>query len=138
MSHTSILYVEDYEQVLLTVKQLLELEGWTVEICRDAEAALALLEGGARFDVIVLDAKLGQMSGLELLRRARLLVGCERTPVIMFTATDCEEEASQAGANAFLRKPSGIRDLVATVERLLLDPGRDDFNSDFTPPSDAR
>ncbi|HYP53427.1 MAG TPA: hypothetical protein VEQ42_07795 [Pyrinomonadaceae bacterium] len=37
----------------------------------------------------------------------------------MFTATDCEDEAAEAGANAFLRKPCGIRDLISTVERLL-------------------
>jgi len=138
LSHTTILYVEDYEQVLMTVQQLLELEGWRVEICRDAESALTLLEGGEYFDVIVLDAKLGGMSGLELLRRARALSLYARTPVVMFTATDCEDEAASAGANAFLRKPSGIRDLVATVERLLNDPGWYDYSSDFTPPSDAR
>ncbi|HYP53428.1 MAG TPA: response regulator [Pyrinomonadaceae bacterium] len=60
----NILYVEDYEQVLLTVKQLLELEGWFVEICHDAETASCLLDAGRHFDLIVLDAKLGGMSGL--------------------------------------------------------------------------
>ena len=136
MSHISILYVEDYEQVLYTVKQLLELEGWRVEICRDAETALGLIEGRQVFDVIVLDAALGPMSGLELLRRARAIDAYARTPVVMFTATDCEEEATAAGANVFLRKPSGIRDLVATVERLLNDPPGYGYDEPYTPPPD--
>jgi len=131
LSRISILYVEDYEQVLLTVKQLLELEGWHVEICRDAEAALDILGGGRHFDIIVLDAKLGEMGGLELLRRARAMSPYARTPVVMFTATDCEEEAVEAGANAYLRKPSGIRDLIATVERLLNEP--EDYGQSAAP-----
>ncbi len=118
----NILYVEDYEQVLLTVKQLLELEGWFVEICHDAETACRLLDAGRPFDLILLDAKLDGMSGLELLRRTRAMALYARTPVVMFTATDCEDEAAGAGANAYLRKPSGIRDLISTVERLLNEP----------------
>lgn len=133
MSSTNILYVEDYEQVLLTVKQLLELEGWRVEICRDAETALGLLDGGRHFDLIVLDAKLGEMSGLELLRRARAMPTYARTPVVMFTATDCEEESAEAGADAYLRKPSGIRDLIATAERLLQRSDADDLGQMATP-----
>lgn len=133
MSPINILYVEDYEQVLLTVKQLLELEGWRVEICRDAETALGLLDERRPFDLIVLDAKLGGMSGLELLRRARTMPPYARTPAIVFSATDCEEEAAAAGADAFLRKPSGIRDLIATVERLLDGSHADDFGQTAAP-----
>lgn len=114
-----ILYAEDYDLVLFTVKQLLELEGWHIELCRDGTSALEKIEGREHFDCIVLDADMPGMHGLELLARARLMTHRRRTPVVIFTALDCEEEAQEAGADAFLRKPSGIRDLVPTIEQLL-------------------
>jgi FixJ family two-component response regulator len=37
----------------------------------------------------------------------------------MFSASDCQREAMIAGADAFLKKPGGIRDLIRTIKRLL-------------------
>jgi CheY-like chemotaxis protein len=119
LAQLNILYVEDYDLVLFTVKQLLELEGWAVEICRDGATALKRLESRDNYDIIVLDSEMLGLRGLELLKRARSMTHRRRTPVIMFTATDCEKDAYAAGANAFLKKPSGIRDLIPTIEQLL-------------------
>lgn len=119
MQRISILYAEDYELVLFTVKQLLELEGWAVEICRDGAATLERLESEEPHDLIILDSKLPGLDGLELLRRLRALRHRANTPVIVFSATDCEPDARAAGADAYLKKPSGIRDLVPTIENLL-------------------
>lgn len=114
-----ILYAEDYDLVLFTVKQLLELEGWLVDICRDGIAAQKKLEGADGYDLILLDYELPGMRGLELLLRARELTAHRATPIIMFTASDCGDETLAAGADAFLKKPGGIRDLIPTIERLL-------------------
>jgi CheY-like chemotaxis protein len=119
LQQIKILYAEDYDLVLFTVKQLLELEGWSVDICRDGSEALKKIEGAEHYDVIVVDAELPGTSGINLLSRARELTHRRRTPMIMFTANDCEAEALAAGADAFLRKPGGIRDLIQTIERLL-------------------
>lgn len=118
-AQSRILYVEDYDLVLFTVKQLLELEGWVVEICRDGMTALKKLESAESFDLIMLDSEMLGIGGLDLLKRARTLTHRRRTPIIMFTASDCETEAMAAGANAFLKKPSGIRDLIQTTMQLL-------------------
>ncbi len=119
MQPIKILYVEDYDLVLFTVKQLLELEGWLVDICREGIAAQKKLESTQNYDLIMLDCELPGMRGLDLLRRARELTCYHSTPIIMFTASDCEEESLSAGADAFLKKPGGIRDLIATIETLL-------------------
>lgn len=119
MQQLSILYAEDYDLVLFTVKQLLELEGWSVDICRDGAAALRKLESQEPFDIIILDTELPEVSGLTLLRSARSLAHRAATPVIVFTAEEHEREAREGGADAYLKKPGGIRDLVETVERLL-------------------
>ena len=119
MRQIKILYAEDYDLVLFTIKQLLELEGWSVDVCRDGAVALEKLEQREPYDVIVLDAEMPGLHGLELLKRARSMTHRRRTPILVFTASDCEREAFDAGADAFLKKPSGIRDLIQTVERLL-------------------
>ena len=119
MHQVRILYVEDYDLVLFTVKQLLELEGWRLDVCRDGAEALKKIEGGEFYDVIVMDAELPRVSGVDLLSRARQLMHRRRTPMIMFTANDCMAESLDAGADIFLKKPGGIRDLVQAIERLL-------------------
>lgn len=119
MQQVKILYAEDYDLVLFTVKQLLELEGWRVELCRDGATALRRIETREHYDIIILDADMPGMHGLELLKRARSMTHRRRTPIILFTATDCETEARAVGADAFLKKPNGIRDLIKTIERLL-------------------
>jgi DNA-binding response OmpR family regulator len=114
-----ILYAEDYDLVLFTVKQLLELEGWRVDICRDGTAAWKKLEGEDHYDLIILDAQLPGESGLKLVRHARQLAHRRRTPIIMFTGSLRHEEALAAGADAFLNKPTGLKDLIATCNALL-------------------
>ncbi|HZG53926.1 MAG TPA: response regulator [Pyrinomonadaceae bacterium] len=119
MQQTRILYAEDYDLVLFTVKQLLELESWQVDICRDGAAALKKLEADEHYDLIILDAQLPGESGLSLIHRARQLAHRRRTPIILFTGSLRHDEALAAGADAFLNKPTGLKDLIATCNSLL-------------------
>jgi CheY-like chemotaxis protein len=115
----SILHVEDNRMVADAVKEALELEGWRVETCRDAATALQSLEGPAHYDVLIFDHKLPDMEGVELIRRTRQLPGRKHTPVIILSASDVEQEAHGAGANAFLRKPNDMTIIAETIARLL-------------------
>lgn len=119
MQQITILYVEDHDLVLFTVKQLLELEGWRVQIARDGEHALRQIAGNEHFDLLILDAELPGVSGFELIRRTRALAQRQAIPIIMFTARECRTEALTAGADAFLKKPGGIKDLLDTCYRML-------------------
>ncbi|HEX8072888.1 MAG TPA: response regulator [Pyrinomonadaceae bacterium] len=126
MRQITVLYVEDHDLVLFTVKQLLELEGWRVQICRDGADAGKQLSGEDPFDLIILDAELPSVSGFELIRHARALTHRRTTPIIMFTARDHGDEATAAGAVACLKKPGGIKDLLATCYHVLqLEPGQE-------------
>lgn len=119
MQQITVLYVEDHDLVLFTVKQLLELEGWRVQICRDGGQALKIIAGEEQLDLIILDAELPSMSGFDLVRRARGLPHRQATPIIIFSARDCADEAQEVGANACLKKPGGIKDLLETCYRVL-------------------
>jgi CheY-like chemotaxis protein/predicted negative regulator of RcsB-dependent stress response len=115
----NILCVEDYQVVADAVKETLEELGWMVEICADGTEAMRKIESKARYHVLILDNQLPGKDGLELARRARALPHRRRTPIIMLSASDVEQEALRVGVNAFLRKPQDIRRLGATVMRFL-------------------
>jgi CheY-like chemotaxis protein len=114
-----ILHVEDNRQLAEAVKDTLADEGWTVETCSDGVEALHQLAGETRYDLLLFDNEVPGASGIELVRRARSLSHRRQTPIIMLSASDCEENARRAGVDVFLRKPQDIRRLTETVGRLL-------------------
>ena len=115
----SILCVEDYQVVADTMKESLEELGWAVELCADGTEAMRRIESKACYHLLILDRGLPGKDGLALARRARELPHRRRTPIIMLSASDVEQEAIRAGVNTFLRKPQDIRRLTTTVTRLL-------------------
>ena len=115
----NILCVEDYQLVADAVKETLEEQGWTVELCTDGTEALSKIESKARYHLLILDNRLPGHDGLEIARRVRQLPHRRRTPIIMLSASDNEGDALCAGVNAFLRKPQDISRLSTTVTRLL-------------------
>jgi CheY-like chemotaxis protein len=117
-----ILYIEDSQYVADAVKETLEGEGWRVETCADGYVALLLIKSERRYDLILLDNELPNVSGLELTRRARELPHRKHTPIIMLSASECVRDALLAGANLFLRKPQDIGKVVETVAHLLAAP----------------
>ena len=116
--------------MLFTVKQLLELEGWRVQICRDGAHALKQLASEEHFDLIILDAELPALSGFDLIARARAFAHRQATPIVMFTALECEAAALSAGADACLKKPGGIKDLLDTCYSVMNLPAASDGDGD--------
>ena len=115
----TILYAEDHATIRLAVKEILEREGWCVETCADGIAALAKLESGASYALLIFDNHLPGVSGLELIHRVRNLVHRRGTPVLIVSASEVRAEALHAGADVFLRKPEDIGLLVETVKSLV-------------------
>jgi CheY-like chemotaxis protein len=114
----TILYAEDSKLVADAVSGLLELKGYTVEVCLNGDAAMNKMAGGFPYDLLLFDNELPGASGIELTRYARRLPSYQRTPIIMLSATDCSADARRAGADLFLRKPEDIAGLVDAVRRL--------------------
>lgn len=96
-----ILYVEDDQLILHAIQELLEVEGWRVEACRDGEVAMAKIAGDEIYDLLILDYELPGVSGIELVRRARTLEHRRSTPVIIFSSSDIGTEARRAGPTPF-------------------------------------
>src|SRR5207253_1998077 len=114
-----ILHVEDNTLVAGALKEALEMEGWTVETCKEGTEAMRLLESDAHYDILIFDNQLPDINGVELIRQTRALPHRQHTPIIMLSASDVEIAAQRAGADAFLQKPNDILKISETIARLL-------------------
>lgn len=115
MAH--ILLVEDEPLVAHMVRRMLERAGHQVDWAPSGEVALARLPGP--YHLVVCDLVMPGVSGLEVIRRARALGG---TPVLALSASvsaKSQQEALEAGAQAFLGKPFEAQTLLAQVTLLL-------------------
>jgi CheY-like chemotaxis protein len=119
MPRTKILYAEDYRLVAHYTKEILEAQGWHVDVCMDGFSALEKIESDNPYDLLLLDDQMPVTSGLELVEKARGLPHRRETPVIILSASDCVAEARRAGADKFLKKPYDFNSLVTIITRLL-------------------
>ena len=119
MEKIRILYAENYDLVLFTAKQLLEAEGWEVEVCRDGAAALKKLEGDEHYDLLIIDSQLDGANDGKLTALARERARLRSMPIILFTAEHANGASAAPEADARLSKPGGLKELVPTCRRLL-------------------
>jgi two-component system, OmpR family, response regulator MprA len=114
-----VLVVDDDPDVRDAVETALELEGHRVTTAQDGLAALRRL-GQTEFDAMVLDVLMPNLDGFEVCRRLR--TSGNRTPVLILTARDSEEDTIRGldlGADDYLVKPFALGELLARVRALL-------------------
>lgn len=114
----TVLHVEDDETISGNVKELLESEGWVVEICADGALALEKISGNKHYDLTLVDHRLPGLNGVELVRRTRHLPHRSNMPIIVLSATPMEADAREAGADEFLLKPQQISSLLDAIDRV--------------------
>jgi two-component system response regulator AtoC len=115
-----VLVVDDAEGIRTYLANLLELKGYDVDTAEDGRRALALLEGGAGPDVIILDVMMPGLDGIETLRRIREFD--EDTPVVMLSVVGKAStivEAMKLGAADYLNKPFEEDELELTLQNVL-------------------
>ncbi len=115
---TNILLVEDALDLAAVVQRELQTAGYVVQLAVDGAAALQAFAGQPP-DLVILDWMLPKLDGLEVLRRMRQ---ASAVPVLMITARGEEADrviGLEVGADDYLTKPFGMRELVARVRALL-------------------
>jgi two-component system, OmpR family, copper resistance phosphate regulon response regulator CusR len=113
-----ILILEDEPQLLHTLQQGLEENGWTVDAATDGLEGLAFAKHNT-YNVIVSDVKMPNMTGLDFLREIR--VSGIRTPVLLLTALGQTEDkiaGFDAGTDDYLTKPFDFQELMMRVRAL--------------------
>jgi CheY-like chemotaxis protein len=115
-----ILYLENNERLQELVRDVLEFAGWYVKPTPDSVVSWATLDcTKEHFDLLLLDHEVRGINGLELVRRVRRMPHRKGIPIILISLENLEAEARAAGADAFLRKPNNLIELVDTIRRLL-------------------
>ncbi len=118
--------VEDDLSIVNLLKRVLIKEGFSVREFSTAERFLsAVFDYGEEFDAVILDLMLPGLNGVEACRFLRER-GCD-VPVLMLTALSEEEDKVKgldSGADDYLTKPFGIRELLARLRALLRRRGR--------------
>ncbi len=121
MSKAKVLVVDDEEPNRRLMKALLVPLGYEVIVVSDGEEALAAVSASAP-DIILMDALMPRMGGLEATRALKATEETRIIPVIMVTGLrdiDDKVSAFQAGADDFLTKPFERVELQARIASLL-------------------
>ncbi|MTI86519.1 MAG: response regulator transcription factor [Balneolaceae bacterium] len=118
-SRMKILVVEDEPSLVFTLRDTLENEGYNVIVCENGTEAVSMVQEHEP-DLMILDIMLPEKSGYEICEEIRELK--YTFPVIMLTAKDQEIDKVKGlnvGADDYLTKPFGVKELLARIEARL-------------------
>src|SRR2546423_6934474 len=116
---TKILIVEDDPHILVGLEEVLKSDGFEVAVCNRGDQAVAAVAKN-RPALIVLDVMLPGLSGYDICKqlRSKKLT----TPILMLTAKGQEIDkvvGLDLGADDYVTKPFGVRELLARIHALL-------------------
>ncbi|BBM69816.1 response regulator transcription factor [Rhodothermus marinus] len=116
-----VLIVEDEPSIALSLRFLMEQEGYEAHVVEDGEAALEACRNVPP-DLVLLDVMLPGMSGFEVCRQLKAGPDGQAIKVVLVTARGREtdlEKGRAVGADAYIVKPFAIREVMETVRTLL-------------------
>jgi two-component system, OmpR family, copper resistance phosphate regulon response regulator CusR len=115
-----VLLVEDEARVASFIAQGLEGAGFVTDVVGEGNEAIARMDRGQSWDLILLDVGLPDIDGFQVLERVRRVD--QATPVIMLTAhgdVPSRVKGLDLGADDYLPKPFDFDELVARIRAQL-------------------
>ncbi len=116
----TILLVDDDNDIIESMRTVLESKGYRIMVARDGNAGLTVAER-ENPDLIVLDMMMPKKSGFLVLEKLKGRLG-GLTPTIMITGNEGSRHRAYAemlGVRDYIRKPFAMDKLVEAVQRLL-------------------
>ena len=114
-----ILVIDDQRSIRNTLKDILELEGYEVELAENGKDGIEIsLE--SKYDLVLSDIKMPEMDGLEVL--SKIMEVHSDVPVVMISGhgnIDTAVESIKKGAYDFIEKPLDLNRLLITVKNAL-------------------
>jgi DNA-binding NtrC family response regulator len=114
-----VLVIDDERSIRNTLKDILELEKYSVELAEDGYKALELIQN-KDFEVILCDIKMPGMDGIEVLQKIEEIK--PDTPVVMISGhgnIDTAVESIKKGAYDFIEKPLDLNRLLITLRNAM-------------------
>ena len=119
-----ILVIDDERAIRNTLKDILEFEGYTIDLAENGKVGLEKALA-TTYDLIYTDIKMPEMDGLEMLQAYRQTIkehGAEEAPVVMISGHGTVETAVEAlknGAFDFIVKPLDLNRLLLTTKHAI-------------------
>lgn len=110
-----VLIIEDEYTIRETLREALEIEGYSVLTAEHGKEGLNILRSHPAPNLILLDMMMPIMSGDEFLDRIALEPAHSRIPVIIISAT--ADEKTIKGAKAFVKKPPDLEALLGMIQK---------------------
>ena len=118
-----ILVIDDERAIRNTLKEILEFEGYSVDVAENGRAGLERALAGS-YDLIFTDIKMPEMDGMEFLHAYQegMAQHGEEAPVVVITghgSVDAAVDALKGGAFDFIQKPLDLNRLLVTSKHAL-------------------
>ncbi len=114
-----VFIADDDETVLISLKKLLELSDFEVEITRNSKDVLPMIKA-SRPDIILLDLLMPNLGGLEICEMLNSDVQTQGIPIILISALGREEDIKRAyrlGVIGYFVKPYDFNELLREIKR---------------------
>jgi CheY-like chemotaxis protein len=121
----TILLVEDTKEVVMMLKDYLELAGYRVFTAQDGVDGIVQARH-VKPDLILMDVQMPQMDGFETTRKLRSDPNFRYTPIIALTALAMphdRERCLEAGMDEYISKPVNLKALVKIIQSCLFEQG---------------
>lgn len=119
---STILIVDDSVTILMSMEAILARGGFVVTTAASGEDAMAKLQKGLKPALIITDIHMGQISGIDLIKKIRVMAGFQFIPILVVTTKSQQskrDEARAAKATGWLVKPVQPDDLMKVVKQIL-------------------
>ncbi len=121
MEKNRILVVDDEPDIVITIKYMLEHEGYMVSTASDGEEALHKVKDD-KPHLIILDLRLPKLPGEQVCKKIRKDEEISDIPIIMLTAKDSDVDkvvGKVIGANCYLTKPFDMDELLQLIKGMI-------------------
>lgn len=115
-----VLLVDDEPDWRFLIEAVFGVQGWSVRAVASGREALAVL-ASQRPDVVVLDLRLPDLTGCEVIEELRAQPRWADVPIVVCTACaepDAQAQAWEAGCDVYLVKPCSIEEVADEVGRM--------------------